>query len=46
MVFQKYRHRSVAKEEDCHVLSLEAQKGDTQETMTVMEEDKLLKEEK
>lgn len=46
MVFQKYRHRYVAKEKDCHVLSLEAQKGDTQETMTVMEEDKLLKEEK
>lgn len=46
MVFQKYRHRYVSEEENCHVLSLEAQKDDTRETMTVMEKDKLLTEER
>lgn len=46
MIFQKYRHKYVAEGENCHVLSLEAQKGDKEKTMTVMEGDKLLKEEK
>lgn len=48
MVFQKYRHRSVAKEEDRHVLSLEApeRRHPGNNDSDVMEEDKLLKEEK